>query len=242
MKFFIAAPFGNYLKFKSLTNIIPVTGTWTLEYRSGYVGRAFRIIMTMRYDRKRKGWKNKLGLPNEGIKKGLNKIKSNEILSIAAIEDLDFKKLYKLIPENQSIEINLSCPNLDEKSPLNWNDAYLFNKSINRKYCIAKISPTTTLEQLTFLIEDLGFRQIHCCNTLSVKDGGLSGKSLIPYVNSLISMIREKWGDDIEIVAGGGVTSSDDIINYLNLGANHISLGTICMKPWKIKKIVHNYV
>ena len=146
MKFFIAAPFGNYLKFKSLTNIIPVTGTWTLEYRSGYLGRALRIIMTMRYDRKRKGWKNKLGLPNEGIKKGLNKIKSNEILSIAAIEDLDFKKLYELIPENQSIEINLSCPNLDEKSPLKWNDAYLFNKSINRKYCIAKISPTTTLE------------------------------------------------------------------------------------------------
>ena len=28
--FFIAAPFGNYIKFKKKANVIPVTGTWTL--------------------------------------------------------------------------------------------------------------------------------------------------------------------------------------------------------------------
>ena len=68
---------------------------------------------------------------------------------------------------------------------------------------------------------------------MPVKEGGLSGKSLIPYVNNLISIIREKWGDEIVIRAGGGITDKNDIKNYLSRGANHISLGTICFKPWK---------
>ena len=239
MKFFIAAPFGNYIKFKFRDNVIPVTGSWTLHYRSGFLGRIVRILKTMRYDRKRYGWLNKLGLPNEGIEVGLKKTNSSEIMSIAAIEDSDFNKLFKLIPFDQSLEINFSCPNLDEKSPLSWNDASIFNKSpSNRKYCIAKIAPTTTIDQLAFLIDNLGFKQIHCCNTLPVKEGGLSGKSLIPYVNNLISIIREKWGDEIVIIAGGGITDKNDIKNYLSRGANHISLGTICFKPWKIKNLI----
>lgn len=240
MKFFIAAPFGNYIKYRYRNNVLPVTGTWTLKYRSGFLGRLFRILKTMRYDIKKQGWKNKLGLPNEGIHVGLKKTNSDEILSIAAIEDSDFKKLFKIIPNDQSVEINFSCPNLDEKKPLSWNDASIFNASpSNRKYCIAKISPTTTIDQLTFLIEGLGFKQIHCCNTLPIKEGGLSGKSLIPYVNNLISLIREKWGNNVEIIAGGGVTNTDDIKKYMASGANHISLGTVCFKPWKIKNLIN---
>ena len=241
MKFFIAAPFGNYLKFNSHSNIIPVTGTWTLEYRGGLVFRMWRIIKTMRYDRKNNGWTNKLGLPNPGIYSGLKKTKPNEILSIAAIENDDFIKLSKIIPTKQSLEINLSCPNLVDKKPLSWNDAALFtNKKNNRKYCIAKIAPETTKEQLSFLIDQLGFSQIHCCNTLPINTGGLSGKSLIPYVENLIKVIRENWGDSVEIIAGGGVNSSKDVINYINLGANYISLGTVCFSPWKIQKIINS--
>ena len=52
-----------------------------------------------------------------------------------------------------------------------------------------------------------------------------------------ISIIREKWGDEIVIIAGGGITDKNDIKNYLSRGANHISLGTICFKPWKIKNL-----
>ena len=240
MKFFIAAPFGNYIKFRKNSNVVPVTGTWTLEYRGGFLFRIWKILTTMRYDRSQKGWVNKLGLPNPGIKIGLRKTKKNDILSIAAINDTDFKKLFDIIPKDQSIEINLSCPNLDEKTPLSWNDARLFiSPESQRKFCIAKISPETSLDQLKFLIDELGFKQIHCSNTLSVKGGGLSGKSLTPYVEKLINMIRETWGDKVEIIAGGGVSSQVDIENYLNLGSDHISLGTICFKPWKLRGIIN---
>ena len=52
----------------------------------------------------------------------------------------------------------------------------------------------------------------------------------------------EKWGDDIEVIAGGGITTANDIDNYLSIGANHISLGTICFKPWKIKNVIHEFI
>ena len=45
--------------------------------------------------------------------------------------------------------------------------------------------------------------------------------------------------EDIEIIAGGGITSQKDIANYLASGANHISLGTICFRPWKIKSLIN---
>ena len=49
--FFIAAPFGNYLKYE---NTISVSGTWTLKPR---LGKIKQIIKTLRYTKR--GWVNK---------------------------------------------------------------------------------------------------------------------------------------------------------------------------------------
>ena len=43
----------------------------------------------------------------------------------------------------------------------------------------------------------------------------------------------------VEIIAGGGVTTSRDAKIYKDAGANHISLGSVCFTPWKIKKIIN---
>ena len=241
MKFFIAAPFGNYLKFRTKKNIIPVTGTWTLHNRASIIKRIFKILTTLRYDFTNDGWVNKLGLPNPGINKGLKNIKKNEILSISAINRKDWSELYNIIGNEINVEINLSCPNLGEKSNIFTSadlKSFTSNKSNSKEWCIAKISPLTTLDELKYLIDDLGFDQIHCCNTLPVKNGGLSGKTLKPYVEKLIKLIRKNWGEKIEIIAGGGVASKYDVNNYINIGANHISLGTVSFKPWKIGGIV----
>ena len=110
MKVFLAAPFGNYLSFP---NAISVTGTWTLQHRAGTLKRLWRVASTLRYDFKLQGWVNNLGLPNEGIKIGLEKTSSpNQVLSIAGIERNDWIELESLIPEEQSLELNLSCPNV----------------------------------------------------------------------------------------------------------------------------------
>ena len=233
MKIFIAAPFGNYLSFD---NTISVTGTWTLQHRAGVMKRLWKIASTLRYNSKLKGWVNALGLPNEGIDVGLQKTFPDQILSIAGIERDDWIQLESKIPEDQSIELNLSCPNVSERTV--WNDLPVFFLGDKRKWCIAKVSPLITPEQLAFLIEEVGFTQLHLCNTLPVMRGGLSGRTLRPYVLEHIDLIRETWGDSVEIIAGGGIDSFNSAYDYLSAGANHLSLGSVCFNPWKTRTLI----
>ncbi len=233
MKIFIAAPFGNYLSFD---NTISVTGTWTLQHRAGVMKRLWKIASTLRYNSKLKGWVNALGLPNEGIDVGLQKTFPDQILSIAGIERDDWIQLESKIPEDQSIELNLSCPNVSERTV--WNDLPVFFLGDKREWCIAKVSPLITPEQLAFLIEEVGFTQLHLCNTLPVMRGGLSGRVLRPYVLEHIDLIRETWGDSVEIIAGGGIDSFNSAYDYLSAGANHLSLGSVCFNPWKTRTLI----
>jgi len=233
MKIFIAAPFGNYLSFD---NTISVTGTWTLQHRAGVMKRLWKIASTLRYNSKLKGWVNALGLPNEGIDVGLQKTFPDQVLSIAGIERDDWIQLESKIPEDQSIELNLSCPNVSERTV--WNDLPVFFLGDKREWCIAKVSPLITPEQLAFLIEEVGFTQLHLCNTLPVMRGGLSGRVLRPYVLEHIDLIRETWGDSVEIIAGGGIDSFNSAYDYLSAGANHLSLGSVCFNPWKTRTLI----
>ena len=43
---------------------------------------------------------------------------------------------------------------------------------------------------------------------------------------------------DIEVIAGGGIDSLKDIEYYKNIGADHISLGTVCFNPLKLRKLI----
>lgn len=237
MKIFIAAPFGNYL---SDPNAISVTGSWTLKHRAGTWKRLWRIACSLRYDRKLQGWVNALGLPNEGIEVGLKKTFPDQVLSLAGIERNDWIELESKIPEKQSIELNLSCPNITERTV--WNDLPVFFLGNKREWCIAKVSPLITPEQLGFLIEEVGFTQLHLCNTLPVLRGGLSGLSLRSYVLNHLEFIRNEWGDGLELIAGGGVDSFGAASDYLAAGANHLSLGSVCFNPWKTKKLIRKLV
>ena len=228
-KYFISAPFGNYIKPEGC---IPVTGTFTLEPRGN---RFWAVLKTLRYNTAQQGWVNRLGLPNPGIRAGLERISRNEILSIAEIEKGDFQKLNVLIPENQSIELNLSCPNLKKK--LSWESAKYFNPE-KREWCIAKLSPLTTPEELEFVVKFLGFTQLHFSNTLPTVRGGLSGPILRGYTTELIDLARSKYGNSVEIIAGGGVSDFGSVTNYLSNGADHVSIGSVCFNPFKLRKLL----
>ena len=234
MKYFIAAPFGNWSK---PVGTVPVTGTYTLHPNGG--NRLWRILRTLRYDFKNQGWTNRLGLPNPGVVAGLHRhIHGGEVLSIAEVQRGDFEKLVEIIPAGTDIELNLSCPNLGNSLP--WDAARVFTKyrATDKRWCIAKLSPLTTPEQLEFLIDNLGFTQLHFSNTLPVARGGLSGVTLRPYTLELIRLVRENWGDTVEIIAGGGVNDFGAVYEYLNEGANHVSLGSVCFNPFKLRKIL----
>ena len=231
-KIFISAPFGNYIK---PVECIPVTGTFTLHPRGN---RLWSVLKTLRYNRRLGGWVNKLGLPNPGLRAGLERHIRGEVLSIAETERGDFQEMNNTIPLNQSLEINFSCPNLKKKLPL--DGASIFTKVKSREWCIAKLSPLTDGDEIEFVIEKLGFKQLHFSNTLPLpyNKGGLSGATLKPYTLELIELVRERWGDSVTVIAGGGVTDFSGVMEYLLAGANHVSIGSVCFNPFKLRKLL----
>ena len=231
-KIFISAPFGNYIKSKQT---ISVHGTFTRNPRGN---RLWSVLKSLRYDRRLGGWVNKLGLPNPGLRAGLERHIRGEVLSIAETKRGDFQKMNHTIPLNQSLEINFSCPNLKKRLPL--DGASIFTKVKSREWCIAKLSPLTDGDELEFVIEHLGFKQIHLSNTLPLPNGrgGLSGATLKPYTLELIDLVRERWGDSVTVIAGGGVTDFSGVMDYLLAGANHVSLGSVCFNPFKLRKLI----
>ena len=231
--YFISAPFGNFLQHSTFaTNAICVTGTFTLKPRPG---RLKQIIKTLRYVKSEAGWgwRNALGLRNPGIFKGLEKHKWYNVLSIASLEKDDWKILYQVVPKNVNVELNISCPNVDRHP--NLIKGFAKDK---REWCIVKVPPTITHKQLDKII-NLGYNQIHASNTLPTEKGGLSGKIIAPYTLGIISFLKKNY-PHVQIIAGGGVTDSFGASIYLEAGADHISLGTVCFTPWKIKGILKN--
>ena len=231
-KIFISAPFGNYIK---PVGCVPVTGTFTLHPRGN---RLWSVLKTLRYNRRLGGWVNKLGLPNPGLRAGLERHIRGEVLSIAETERGDFQKMNNTIPLNQSLEINFSCPNLKKKLPLDGSS--IFTKVKSREWCIAKLSPLTDGDEIEFVIEKLGFKQLHFSNTLPLpyNKGGLSGATLKPYTLELIELVRERWGDSVTVIAGGGVSDFSGVMDYLLAGANHVSIGSVCFNPFKLRKLL----
>jgi len=228
MKHFIAAPFGNYLK---LSNAISVTGSWTYKNRPGLFSQ---VLKTLRYTKD--GWRNKIGLRNAGIFEGLKRSGPDDVLSIAAIDRWDWINMDSVIPSDTSLEINISCPNLDKDVGATSLPGFKLWPNKNREWCICKIPPTASFDLIDQIV-DLGYNQIHASNTLYSPKGGQSGSLLTPYTNKIIEYIKTKHSH-VTVIAGGGVTSKKHAEDYFNLGADHVSLGTVCFTPWKIKNIL----
>ena len=131
MKLFISPPFGNYF---NLYNSTSVKGTFTLNPRNGLLKQIFK---TLRYSFKNDGWINKIGLRNKGIKWAIKKYKNtNNIISIAILNEADINAFNEIIPKNMNLEINISCPNIEKKLDL-FNIKELLNK--NRQFCSIKL-------------------------------------------------------------------------------------------------------
>ena len=231
MKFFISAPFGNFLQYSNIIkDAICVTGTFTLKPRPG---RLSQLIKTLRYVKTNKGWswRNQLGLRNPGIFKGIENTSSKSIISISSLERNDWKILYEILPKDTNIELNISCPNVDRHPNL----IKAFAKD-DREWCIVKVPPTITNKQLDRIV-NLGYNQLHASNTIPTTKGGLSGNIIVPHTLRIIEYMKSTHSH-VNIIAGGGVTNSEDVKRYTDAGADHISLGTVCFTPWRIKSLI----
>ena len=127
----------------------------------------------------------------------------------------------------------MSCPNIDSHFT---NGIDMFNPE-TREWFIGKISPLTSFNDLEMYINKFNFKQIHACNTLPVPNGGLSGKELIPYTTKFIQHIKNNY-PKVEVIAGGGITEIENINYYIDQGADHVSLGSVCFNPLNLRKLI----
>ncbi len=238
--------FNAFIDVKNLGAI--VTKGVTLEVRPGNDGR--RIFETYG------GMINRIGLENIGIEVFLSgklpKLRENGInfvLNIAGKTPEDYFKLAE-ISENSgipAIEVNVSCPNVKSgclEFGTDKNCLHDLISGIREKYkgfLIVKLTPNVTnIEELALAVQNAGADCISAINTLkglgvelnfngnkvlkSFVQGGLSGKCVKPVALSMVKRIKEAV--NLPIIGLGGISSLNDMLEFVAVGADAVQIGT----------------
>lgn len=177
------------------------------------------------------------------------------ILSIAYYKDMsDILKLLldydSFVIKNELVEINLSCPNI-EKDICSYNlkllEELLVNLrslQLNKIYISLKLSPYLDYklcDGVIKLINKYGekIRYLVLSNSipngLILSDGkpvisniygGLSGRLNKYIALSNVHYFKGKVNSNIKLIGCGGIESIDDVMDYLNNGADLVELGS----------------
>ena len=220
----IAPPFGRYLKFKETSNVY---GSFTLERRKGLIKQCIKTIRKIG----KNAWRNKIGLRNPGLPNIKPLKRSQDIISLAALEMTDWQKFADILNDGKfsdckNIEINIGCPNAmicDFPKEL----ASLYKD----KNLIVKFPPNIDINAKIAEYLEVGITTFHLCNTLPSDKGGISGYPLKALSVPAVKSAKEKFGDTITLIGGGGVYSVEDAKEYLEAGADHLSLSSVMFNP-----------
>lgn len=148
------------------------------------------------------------------------------------------------IEEISALEINLSCPNLNNGIPFGVNEdksyELIFNIKRNTlKPIIAKLSPNVSdIKKMALSVQNAGAEIITIANTfmgmaidvdkhipkLGNKIGGLSGPAIRPIVVRMIWEVAQVI--DIPIMGVGGVCCAEDAIEMFLVGASAVQVGS----------------
>lgn len=234
---FISPPFGNYFQYKEY-NVHSILGTYTLHKRGGLLRRLYKLLTTVRYNRRQRSWINKMGLPNPGLEALPYEKSAGKIISIHGFNRYEWDMLVNLLPNHASgVEFNLSCPNV-EHAPLLDDIKYCIISrliGLNSKILICKLPPLRWMD-LAVPLYNIGVRWFHLCNTIATPGGGISGKPLKAYSLWAIDELRQKYGEAVTLIGGGGISCLQDVKDYLQAGANHVAVGSMLFNPFNWAK------
>lgn len=241
-----ANEYDDFISVKNLGAI--VTKAISLKSRSG--NDWLRIMETPA------GMINSIGLENMGIDAFLEKVipvletnKIDYIVNIAGSTKEEYIKLAQICDENKikAIELNLSCPNVKAgclEFGTDENALYSLVSDIRNNYSgilITKLTPNvTSIEKIAVASQKAGANIISAINTLkatgiklnyvnnkfSIKkiNGGLSGSAIKPVALRAISTIKNFV--DIPIIGMGGISSFEDVLEFIAVGADAVQIGT----------------
>ncbi len=146
------------------------------------------------------------------------------------------------IPEVAVIELNLSCPNVDE-APESASELVAAARSVTAKTLYAKLSPATPdIAETARGVADAGADGLSLVNTirglaldpptlrptLGRGAGGYSGPALRPIALACVHACATAV--DLPIVGMGGVSTGKDALDLVAAGATAVALGTVLFR------------
>jgi len=195
------------------------------------------------------GMLNSIGLANPGIDCFLSNTlpRLSELgvpiwVSVGCFEVADYADLCDRLddlPEVAAIELNVSCPNVDDV-PASVGEIVGAARRATRKPLYTKLSPATAdVAEVAQAAQRAGTDGLSLVNTilglaldewtlqprLSRAAGGLSGPALKPIALAAVYACYAATG--LPIVGMGGISSGRDALEFIAAGASSVALGTI---------------
>ncbi|WP_188205748.1 dihydroorotate dehydrogenase [Alkalibacillus aidingensis] len=201
------------------------------------------------------GMLNAIGLQNPGVDQiikedlpFLDNYQTPIIANIAGRTKEEYVKVASQLdqqPVIKALELNISCPNVKEGGVQFGTDPTLaFEltnavKAVTTKPLFVKLSPNVTnIADIALAVEQAGADGLSMINTLTGmkldlsgkkpllanQTGGLSGPAIKPIAIRMIYEVRQQT--QLPIIGMGGVTSAEDVLEFLLAGANAVAVGT----------------
>lgn len=201
------------------------------------------------------GMLNSIGLQNPGVEAVLEKYAKTwagwdvpVIVNVAGESIDDYVQVARKLdgqPGVAGIELNISCPNVGKSGlqfALDREAAAQVTRAVRHATdlpLMVKLSPAATdIRGIAQAIADAGADAISATNTLTGMAidrgrrkpflgntyGGLSGPALKPVALRVVYEVAQVV--DIPIVAIGGISSLDDVLDFLMAGACAVQVGT----------------
>jgi dihydroorotate dehydrogenase (NAD+) catalytic subunit len=194
------------------------------------------------------GMLNSIGLANPGIDRFLEqhlpRLSGLGIplwVSVGGFAANDYAALASRLDsrdEVQAIELNVSCPNVDE-TPESAAEVVAAARARTSKPLYAKLSPALPdLEAAAVAVQAAGADGLSLVNTirglaldpetlrpiLGTATGGYSGPALKPIALAAVFACYRATG--LPIVGMGGISTGSDVLEFVSAGARSVALGT----------------
>lgn len=237
-----------------------VTKSITLEPRPG--NPPPRLVETPA------GMLNSIGLANPGyeefVKEELplaRELDTTVIVSIAGETVGEYAELAGKLEEFEGIaalEINISCPNVGKaglvfgRDPAETYRLLAGVRKVTRRFLITKLTPhVDELEKVAEAAVEAGSDALSLTNTfiglavdwrqrkpkLGGVTGGLSGPAIRPL--ALYQLQRVAGAVDCPLIGMGGITSAQDVLEFMVTGASAVEVGTAnFIDPRSLPRIV----
>ncbi|MFC3040269.1 dihydroorotate dehydrogenase [Virgibacillus xinjiangensis] len=201
------------------------------------------------------GMLNAIGLQNPGVEKIIEKevpflaeFDVPVIANVAGSTIEEYQKVAEAFNDTNDVhalELNISCPNVKEgglqfgTDPAMAAEVTKTVKRVSKHPVYVKLSPNVSdIVTMAKAVEAAGADGLTMINTLTGMQmhlpskkpllanstGGLSGPAIKPIAIRMIYEVRRQVA--IPIIGMGGISNSEDVLEFLLAGANAVAVGT----------------